>query len=250
MKEKGICYFCGKTAVSKEHVPPRSLYPNDDKFRYSLKKVPSCDEHNGKKSSLDNRMFTFLVGTSNNVNKKRELRALRDKTIRAMMRDITLFNKITCDARVVKRKVGGLDLLTPSMENIGALVDYNDHKNYQESILRGLYYHTYNIPFSKEIYIIPRAFIGFNADFDNIKSILGIDEFEDKVKNNKCEMSGDYIFQHSVISEGDLVIIHACIYQEYFFHGIFCDKDLHSKILNLFGDNCPTKKFNGFQPSS
>ena len=55
------CYYCGQPATSKEHVPPRCLFPekkdvgNGD-YRKNLFTVPSCDEHNSE-SSKDDEFF-------------------------------------------------------------------------------------------------------------------------------------------------------------------------------------------------
>lgn len=58
LKKDELCYWCGKLATSREHVPPESLFPeNKDikmisnySYRYNLITVPSCDEHNMSKS--------------------------------------------------------------------------------------------------------------------------------------------------------------------------------------------------------
>lgn len=62
------CYWCGRKATSKEHVPPKCLFPEDkdiksiyeDTFRRSLVTVPSCDEHNLAKSHDDEYLMVCL----------------------------------------------------------------------------------------------------------------------------------------------------------------------------------------------
>ena len=65
-----ICYWCGKSATSMEHVPPKCLFPEEKdvkdilqkSYRNNLIRVPSCDEHNMKKSNLDEYLMVTLSG--------------------------------------------------------------------------------------------------------------------------------------------------------------------------------------------
>ena len=67
MNKKNInCYMCDNIATSHEHVPPQCLFPkmkeidNGKDYRKSLIRVPSCDEHNSKKSSDDEYLRNIL----------------------------------------------------------------------------------------------------------------------------------------------------------------------------------------------
>jgi hypothetical protein len=62
------CYMCDAPAVSREHVPPKCIFPEDAQFRINLIKVPSCDVHNLQKSNEDELLRHVLVcapGTNN-----------------------------------------------------------------------------------------------------------------------------------------------------------------------------------------
>lgn len=68
------CYFCGAPATSREHVPPKCLFPKkegDDEpdYRSNLATVPSCDEHNHAKTHDDEYLRNILVMpvTSNEI---------------------------------------------------------------------------------------------------------------------------------------------------------------------------------------
>ena len=68
------CYYCGKAASSREHVPPKCLFPeekdlaNGVNYRKNLITVPSCDEHNLHKSKDDEYLQLILVhGYFNNT---------------------------------------------------------------------------------------------------------------------------------------------------------------------------------------
>jgi hypothetical protein len=72
MKTSGHqCYFCGQAATSREHVPPLCIFPEaKDSFgkdhRKNLITVPSCDEHNLKKSKDDEFLMACVTATVGN----------------------------------------------------------------------------------------------------------------------------------------------------------------------------------------
>ena len=70
-----ICYWCGKPATTREHVPPRCFFPDKDKEDISniefhwenLLTVPSCHDHNTKKS-LDDEYLLAHIAPARNTN--------------------------------------------------------------------------------------------------------------------------------------------------------------------------------------
>lgn len=71
----GKCYMCEKEAVSREHVPPKCLFPKakdvegDFDFRQNLMTVPSCEEHNSVKSNDDEYLMLVLSFTITSAGK-------------------------------------------------------------------------------------------------------------------------------------------------------------------------------------
>lgn len=61
------CYYCGCEATTKEHVPPRAIFPKQKDlpggrdYRKELIKVPSCEKHNTEKSRDDEYLLYVLV---------------------------------------------------------------------------------------------------------------------------------------------------------------------------------------------
>jgi hypothetical protein len=61
------CYACGQKASSEEHVPPLRLFPAQKDLpsgmscRINLIKVPSCDNHNLRKSKDDEYLMMILT---------------------------------------------------------------------------------------------------------------------------------------------------------------------------------------------
>ncbi len=64
------CYMCKSQAASREHVPPRSLFPEEkdlgEDHRKGLITVPSCDLHNSAKSRDDEFLMVSLAGIIGN----------------------------------------------------------------------------------------------------------------------------------------------------------------------------------------
>jgi hypothetical protein len=68
-----FCYFCGDKATSKEHVPPKSFFPEESKCRLNLITVPSCDKHNNEKSETDEYILQFFAGASKLPSENRDV---------------------------------------------------------------------------------------------------------------------------------------------------------------------------------
>lgn len=65
------CYMCEQAATSREHVPPRCLFPESKdmggaQYRENLITVPSCDVHNMAKSRDDEFLMVSLAGIIGN----------------------------------------------------------------------------------------------------------------------------------------------------------------------------------------
>lgn len=67
------CYFQGCThkAVTKEHIPPKSFFPLDQ--RNQLLTVPSCEKHNNAKSSDDTYVLAHICMNASPANGAREV---------------------------------------------------------------------------------------------------------------------------------------------------------------------------------
>ncbi|TCR97800.1 hypothetical protein [Rhizobium sp. BK418] len=68
-----ICYFqgCNETGVTKEHIPPRSFFPEDE--RHQLLTVKACKTHNNDKSTNDLYVLAQICMHSSPSNRAREV---------------------------------------------------------------------------------------------------------------------------------------------------------------------------------
>ena len=60
------CYWCGGSANSDEHVPPKGIFPElkdipERDLRFNLLTVRSCEEHNQRKSNNDEYLMAVIT---------------------------------------------------------------------------------------------------------------------------------------------------------------------------------------------
>lgn len=99
MKKKfETCYMCEVPETSREHVPPKCLFPeekdlpNGTNLRKNLFSVPSCDAHNSQKSH-DDEYFLYALSGNFLINEAgRNL--YRTKVRRAIERNSSLLGQL------------------------------------------------------------------------------------------------------------------------------------------------------------
>lgn len=190
-----ICYWCGKPATSKEHVPPKCLFPelrdsklySNKNFRNNLITVPSCEEHNSKKFNDDEYLMTCLAGgvgnnniayyhNSTKVNRTR----IRNKKIVDVLKDLNIKTKTR-------------DFPVQIIE-----VDNSRLMNSFEAIARGLYFYEYQTIFLgeclsiSELYLNPLVKEWINFTNKSIKLI----EYERHLWNTDLKGKNKEVFSY------------------------------------------------------
>ena len=136
------CYWCGKDATSKEHAPPKCLFPQSKDTsdgvtrRNQLITVPSCDTHNGEKSHDDEYLLWVLAMTilNNNVG----IGLATSKVIRALQNNSRLCGEILN----TQMNVVAEDIQSGTVENtIAFQLDNARIVSVLEHIARAIYFH-------------------------------------------------------------------------------------------------------------
>ncbi|MEO5803341.1 MAG: hypothetical protein ABIR24_07400 [Verrucomicrobiota bacterium] len=124
------CYACEAVATGDEHVPPKCIFPKDNEHRKNLIKVPSCDEHNSKKSKNDEYLKFVLtaIGGANEMAGN----IFTDSVMRSFEYTPHLIEKFTPDLCLVQ---------VDGHETGGFMLDYLRFEVSIVSIVRGLYFH-------------------------------------------------------------------------------------------------------------
>jgi len=105
------CYACNEPSTSREHVPPRLLFPErkdaegSRDFRKGLITVPSCESHNSEKSQDD--MYLLWVLSTNLCANPIAQRQAMTKLARSHLRRPALGSSILDNSRSVKVEASG-----------------------------------------------------------------------------------------------------------------------------------------------
>lgn len=159
MGKQELCYWCGKPATSREHVPPKCLFPESkdlrglDKkdYRKNLITVPSCDEHNLRKSNDDEYLLVCLASRVGN-NATAYLHTCT-KVRRARDRNPFLIN--IEDEDIIETKKVQFPVQWARVDMLRLFYSF-------EAIARALYYYDFGVRFKGECHIVTR--LCFNPD--------------------------------------------------------------------------------------
>lgn len=156
MQMKNECYWCGAPATTKEHVPPKCLFPEEkdskDFFNKSYKNnlitVPSCEQHNNKKSGDDEFLLTVLSLTfcGNSIGYFHS----HTKLARAIKRNPHLIKSYLNIIREENIQIDGINFPVAY-----AKIDNQRIFKCFESIARGIYYHEFGERFKGKCGILP-----------------------------------------------------------------------------------------------
>ena len=182
--------MCLKLATSKEHVPPLCLFPEikdvptGEDYRKNLITVPSCDEHNSKKSKDD--QFLFLVFLLHYKNNEVGQQHFAGKLIRTLERRSSLLG-------VLRDKT---EIIVHGSESSGFHIDRDRFDTAMERIARALHFHEYDEIWSEQIIInTPSLF-----DLGNHNS------FEVNLKQQELKLMIDrFLVSHPVKGDNPLI---------------------------------------------
>lgn len=144
------CYMCNEIATSAEHVPPKCIFPEKKDtggrdYRKNLITVPSCNEHNLRKSDNDEYLMHIILWDHQNNEAARQ----------------QVDTKVT---RTHEKFPGRLDFLkTFQARNInGILLDTFKYDRERietelEYIARGLYFHEFHKINTDTLFVLPSS---------------------------------------------------------------------------------------------
>lgn len=119
-----LCAVCGRPATSRDHVPPRCLFSGD---RTNLITVPACDDHNNRRSGLDEEFRLHISIDAGAVTPV--TMALWKTTLRGLDRNRRMKQELINSARHV-----------PETNLVAVDVDASVFNVLIESITRSLYW--------------------------------------------------------------------------------------------------------------
>jgi hypothetical protein len=138
--------MCDREATSKEHVPPKCLFPEKKDlpkgcdFRKNLIKVPSCDEHNTQKCKDDEYLlFLLLSAYHGNTHKQHHFDT---KLMRAVARKPHVYEYFLRELKeiTVQKEDGSTE------QAVGFRVDVPRFENIVRHMASGIVYHHHKYP--------------------------------------------------------------------------------------------------------
>jgi hypothetical protein len=132
------CYMCDALATSREHAPPKCLFPepkdveDGSDLRKNLITVPSCSKHNLSLSKDDE--YFLVITTANIGGNERRSQQLSTKVVRALRRN-PVFADSTFAARLPTTVVDGQSV-------IGFKIDRPRIERVIEKTVRAIVFHS------------------------------------------------------------------------------------------------------------
>lgn len=205
------CYYCGKKAVSSEHVPPRCFFPKGK--RENLIQVPACEDHN-ESTSKDDEYVLFIISShigNNDTGKEHSV----EKGIKPVLRSEALLSVISENSLDVY--VGDGEKLDPTkMINI-------DRERFNREITKmayALYFHIYGKQWGRDLNIGTNSMLCGDGEIEELGKLInyskevlskiGIDE------TNPFQGCNQEIFKYRFMETG---IQEAPILQMIFYEG-------------------------------
>ena len=191
--------MCDADATSKEHVPPRCIFPRSSEYRKELLCVPSCDEHNGKKSKDDEYLRHIL--SSAPATNDLALLVSKEGNIPAWDRRPHLLNSFLPDLSLVD---------TGQFETASFTIDLKRFEASLSSMVRALYFSKFKEKLTKDINVIWGALLV--TDMSEAPYLDLTKEWEAKIKD-PYEGSNKEVFKYSFTSSVSGGLCRLCFYE-------------------------------------
>lgn len=213
MNNLNYCYMCNCEANTREHVPPKNLFPEAKdvagNYRNNLITVPSCEKHNSAKSSDDEFLMINLAGIfgNNSIGYQHKLtkvdRALR-RNSSSLLKKLMNGSKIIKTVEISKNKFVDIIWGTPDAARLQSCFDH---------IARGIHFHHFGMRFPGKIQIF-MGYLFFKernskkwAEFIHDRAEL---DLKDKPKYG--ENAEIFYYQVSDFDEFGLFMMRFCFY--------------------------------------
>ncbi len=210
--KKQNCYKCGAIATSKEHVPPKCIFPEQKDIRgIDLRKnlitVPSCNIHNQEKSHDDEFLMVSLAGVigNNSIGYMHKFTKV-DRAIRRTSQK--LINKA-----FLKQKRYIYKKNNEFLEIIWGTPDYKRLLNSFEMIAYGVHLDYFLKPFKgKTKVMLGYLFHGDESSKNLVEFLKHKAKIDLKNKEKLGENKNVFFYQFSDIDEFGIYMLRLCFY--------------------------------------
>lgn len=210
MEKQGFCYWCGAAATSREHVPPKCLFPEEkdlksitqNNYRKNLITVPSCDVHNLSKSNDDEYLMACLASRVGN-NVEAYLHTCT-KVRRSRGRNPLLVDVESED--IIETQSAQFPVEWVNVDMLRLFHSF-------EAIARALYYYDFGVRFEGECQIVTRLCFHPDAKESTIFNIRACELIEREMPHWKTEIKGSNpaIFTYQFSPEDAMKVRTLCL---------------------------------------
>jgi hypothetical protein len=190
-RRRAHCAYCLAPKVSDDHVPPKNLFTAD---RANLITVPSCHDHNGKRSNLDERFRDYVAMRAGNHTPTTQ--ALWDKMASGVRKNRKLQDKIRQNSS-----------WRSDLNAFEVKIESDAFRPMIEWITRGLYWHVYRdrLPLNIEMEISEMRIGEWLPDFvsDMARWKVGGDQFYyacKRMDEHPTVSIWVYVFHHRLVA--------------------------------------------------
>jgi len=224
------CYMCDQTATTTEHVPPKCLFPtmkdSSQDLRVNLFTVPSCDNHNGKKSKDDEFLMVSIAGILGN--NSIGFQHYHGKIQRALKRNsFRLLEKVFTDKKIYRFNKDNLFI-----DVIWGTPDYNRLMGCFDNIALGVYRHHFGENFKGKV----KSLLGFlHMPEGNPKAFTewikykSVDELKDKEKYG--DNPGVFYYQYTSPDQYGYFLIKLCFYENLDIYVAYLPQDVERPTM-------------------
>ena len=130
-----LCAICGvRAATTKDHIPPKSLYPKPRDNDSNLNTVPACSHCNGGSSS-DDEIFKLLIGIDTGEHQKDPQKVI-DSLAGTVGKNARIANQIFSTKQRVLANIRGPIL----QQAVTVTFDFKPYERVITRIVRGLHW--------------------------------------------------------------------------------------------------------------
>lgn len=205
--------MCEREADSREHVPPRNLFPEvrdlGRNYRKNLITVPSCELHNSSKSHDDEFLMVSLAGLvgNNSIGYQHKItkvdRALR-RTANRLLDKVLIKRKFVQTVELRDNKFIEVIWGTPDVKRLNFCFDH---------IARGLHYHHFGSRFDGQVKVMLGYLFHDDSNAKNLVEFIR-DRAEIDLTGKPCYGENPDVFNYQVtdFDEHGLFLMKLCFY--------------------------------------
>ncbi len=206
------CYMCDRFATSKEHIPPRCIFPEakdlpGTDYRKNLITVDSCDVHNSQKSKDDEYLLCIVI--AHHENNTVAEHQISTKLLRALKRSPRLASIYSRNTKKV---------LLDGEETIAFQFSRERVNEELSHMIHGLYFHETGNKWLRRIIIHSPAMVMLdtpNADFVNTTTQSMASAAESLFNNQPKKGTNPDVFWYQLHAEPEngILIARLCFYE-------------------------------------